>query len=221
MILEVVELSKLYPNNKGASKDSIRIESVMTDSRKEAKQSLFVPIVGESFDAHRFIGDAIKHGAVAAVWQKDVEVPALVPTDFPLFFVDDTTKALQDVADYYLKKVDPVIVGVTGSNGKTTTKDLVAAVLSTRFRTHKTAGNFNNHIGLPLTILSMDLRRKHAYWRWEWTGQGRFPFYPILQNRITPSLRTSGSLTLKTLDREKPSQKRSWKSRRDFPGQDR
>ncbi|WJE17375.1 UDP-N-acetylmuramoyl-tripeptide--D-alanyl-D-alanine ligase [Halobacillus sp. ACCC02827] len=156
MILEVVELSKLYPNSKGASKDSIRIESVMTDSRKEAKQSLFVPIVGESFDAHRFIGDAIKHGAVAAVWQKDIEVPALVPTDFPLFFVDDTTKALQDVADYYLKKVDPVIVGVTGSNGKTTTKDLVAAVLSTRFRTHKTAGNFNNHIGLPLTILSMD-----------------------------------------------------------------
>ncbi|WP_226578485.1 UDP-N-acetylmuramoyl-tripeptide--D-alanyl-D-alanine ligase [Halobacillus litoralis] len=156
MILEVQELSTLFTSHKGAAKDQIPLESVLTDTRKSASQSLFVPIVGESFDAHEFLGEAIKQGAVATLWQEDRELPALVPTDFPVFFVKDTTKALQQVAAYYLKKVDPIVVGVTGSNGKTTTKDMVASVLAVRFETHKTAGNFNNHIGLPLTILAMD-----------------------------------------------------------------
>ncbi|CDQ19843.1 UDP-N-acetylmuramoyl-tripeptide--D-alanyl-D-alanine ligase [Halobacillus karajensis] len=156
MILEVKELTKLFTKHQGATEDHIRIHSVMTDSRKTAKQSLFVPIVGENFDAHDFLGEAIKQGAVAALWQEDKPLPRLTPTDFPVFFVKDTTKALQQAASYYLKKVDPIVVGITGSNGKTTTKDLVASVLKTKYRTHKTAGNFNNHIGLPLTVLSMD-----------------------------------------------------------------
>ena len=157
MILEVKELADLFSNHQGAANDQIIIDSVMTDSRKTEKQSLFVPIVGENFDAHQFLGEAIKQGAVAALWQKDQPVPRLAPTDFPLFLVEDTTKALQQVASYYLKKVDPIVVGVTGSNGKTTTKDMVASVLATKYHTHKTAGNFNNHIGLPLTVLSMPL----------------------------------------------------------------
>lgn len=156
MILEVKELSSLFTKYQGAAKDDIQIHSVMTDSRKTAKQSLFVPIVGENFDAHQFLGEAIKQGAVAALWEEGKEVPSLVPTDFPLFFVQDTTKALQQLSAYYLKKIHPVVIGVTGSNGKTTTKDMVASVLATKYQTHKTAGNFNNHIGLPLTVLSMD-----------------------------------------------------------------
>lgn len=157
MIFEVKELAQLFTNHQGAANDDITIDSVMTDSRKTAKQSLFVPIVGENFDAHQFLGEAIKQGAVAALWQKDQPVPRLAPTEFPLFFVEDTTKALQQVASYYLNKVDPIVVGVTGSNGKTTTKDMVASVLATKYHTHKTAGNFNNHIGLPLTVLSMPM----------------------------------------------------------------
>ncbi|MCA0969370.1 UDP-N-acetylmuramoyl-tripeptide--D-alanyl-D-alanine ligase [Halobacillus litoralis] len=158
MKLEVSELTALFQDYKGAADDPITIRMIMTDSRKKARQSLFVPIVGESFDAHDFIKGAIENGATATLWQKDKPVPHLVPTDFPVFFVEDTTKALQDLAHYYLKKIDPVIVGVTGSNGKTTTKDMVAAVLRTKFNTHKTQGNFNNHIGLPLTVLSMETR---------------------------------------------------------------
>lgn len=156
MILQVNELAKLFPKKQGAASDQIQLGSVMTDSRKTAKQSLFVPIVGENFDAHHFLGDAIKQGAVATLWQEDQPLPKLTPTDFPVFFVEDTTKALQQLASYYLKKIDPVVVGVTGSNGKTTTKDLAASVLQVKYKTHKTAGNFNNHIGLPLTILAMD-----------------------------------------------------------------
>ncbi|TGB05007.1 UDP-N-acetylmuramoyl-tripeptide--D-alanyl-D-alanine ligase [Halobacillus salinus] len=156
MKLEVAELTKLFPNYKGAAQDAITIRTIMTDTRKRAKQSLFVPIVGESHDAHQFMKGAIEQGATAALWQQDKPLPKLVPTDFPVFFVEDTTKALQQLAQYYLRKVDPIVVGVTGSNGKTTTKDMVAAVLATKYNTHKTQGNFNNHIGLPLTILSMD-----------------------------------------------------------------
>lgn len=155
MIFEVQELTHLFSTYKGAGADKIAVDSIMTDTRKSAPQSLFVPIVGESFDAHQFAGEAIKQGAVAALWQEDQPLPVLIPTDFPVFFVKDTTKALQDLASWYLKKVDPIVVGITGSNGKTTTKDMTASVLAAKFKTHKTGGNFNNHIGLPLTVLSM------------------------------------------------------------------
>ncbi|RWZ60696.1 UDP-N-acetylmuramoyl-tripeptide--D-alanyl-D-alanine ligase [Halobacillus fulvus] len=158
MKLEVNELIQVFPEHRGLATDPITIRSIMTDSRKKAKQSLFVPIVGENFDGHSFLGDAIKQGATAAIWQRDVELPKLVPTDFPVFFVEDTTKALQELAAFYLKKVDPIVVGVTGSNGKTTTKDMMASVVNTAYVTHKTQGNFNNHIGLPLTILAMDTK---------------------------------------------------------------
>ncbi|WP_028782685.1 UDP-N-acetylmuramoyl-tripeptide--D-alanyl-D-alanine ligase [Thalassobacillus devorans] len=155
MLFAVNELNELFPESSGAVSDTIPIRHVMTDSRKDNKQSMFVPIVGENFDAHEFLKQAIENGAVASLWQKDREVPRYVPTDFPLFFVDDTLAALQAMAVLYLEKVDPIVIGVTGSNGKTTTKDLTASVLSTKFRTHKTAGNFNNHIGMPLTIFAM------------------------------------------------------------------
>lgn len=155
MLFAVNELNDLFPESKGAVNDRIPLRHVMTDSRKDLKQSIFVPIVGENFDAHEFLKQAIENGAVASIWQKDREIPRYVPTDFPLFFVDDTLAALQAMAVLYLEKVDPIVIGVTGSNGKTTTKDLTAAVMGTKFRTHKTAGNFNNHIGLPLTIFAM------------------------------------------------------------------
>ncbi|MFQ3545842.1 UDP-N-acetylmuramoyl-tripeptide--D-alanyl-D-alanine ligase [Halobacillus rhizosphaerae] len=155
MKLEAVELVDLFTNYKGAANDRIALHQVMTDTRKEAKQSLFVPIVGDAFDAHDFLKQAIQQGAVAALWQENRALPKFVPTDFPVFYVKDTTEALQQLAEYYLRKINPLVIGVTGSNGKTTTKDMAASVLSTIYNTHKTAGNFNNHIGLPLTVLSM------------------------------------------------------------------
>ncbi|WP_209125465.1 UDP-N-acetylmuramoyl-tripeptide--D-alanyl-D-alanine ligase [Alkalihalobacillus sp. BA299] len=129
---------------------------VFTDSRKPMEKGLFIPIVGDRFDGHDFIHTAIEKGATASLWQKDRTVPDDLPEEFQLYFVTETIQALQQLAKKYLKSVDPIVVGVTGSNGKTTTKDLLDAVLSTMFKTHKTQGNFNNHIGLPLTILEME-----------------------------------------------------------------
>ncbi|GGF11764.1 UDP-N-acetylmuramoyl-tripeptide--D-alanyl-D-alanine ligase [Halobacillus andaensis] len=156
-MFKVKELASYFPNGRGATQDSIQIREVMTDTRVEKKQSLFVPLVGENHDAHRFLMNAIKMGAVAALWQEDHELPKEIPTEFPVFFVEDTLRALQETSSFYLRKVNPVVVGITGSNGKTTTKDLTASVLQVKYRTHKTAGNFNNHVGMPLTILSMPL----------------------------------------------------------------
>ncbi|MBM7552854.1 UDP-N-acetylmuramoyl-tripeptide--D-alanyl-D-alanine ligase [Thalassobacillus pellis] len=183
MLFAVNELNDIFSISQGASHEEITIHSVMTDSRKEMKQSIFVPVVGEKFDAHQFMKQAIENGAVAALWQSDRELPKYVPTDFPVFFVEDTTKALQVMAKYYLGKVDPVVIGITGSNGKTTTKDLVSSVVGTRYRTHKTAGNFNNHIGLPLTIFEMPMETEAAVLE---MGMSQYGEIEVLSNLARP-----------------------------------
>lgn len=133
------------------------IISVDFDTRKLVKGSLFVPLMGNN-DGHKFILKAIENGAGASLWSNSLkELPVEVKDDFPVIHVKDTLKALQDLAKFYLTKVDPKVVGITGSNGKTTTKDMTDAVLSSQYRVHKTQGNFNNHIGLPITILEMPI----------------------------------------------------------------
>ncbi|MDC3412831.1 UDP-N-acetylmuramoyl-tripeptide--D-alanyl-D-alanine ligase [Aquibacillus sp. 3ASR75-11] len=156
MLFSTREIEELFPEHQGAVHDSISISEVVTDSRKQSRKSLFVPLIGESFDGHSFIKQAFNNGAVACLWQKDKDIPAFLPTDFPVFLVDDPLVALQRLSYWYRKKVNPIVIGITGSNGKTTTKDLVAGVLESQYKVHKTQGNLNNHIGLPLTILSMD-----------------------------------------------------------------
>lgn len=132
--------------------EKITIEGVTTDSRNVRKGNLFVPIIGEKFNGHDFVEKAFENGAHASLWSRSVPNP---PQDKPLIIVDDTLSALQQIASHYLLAVNPKVVGITGSNGKTTTKDMIASVVGTRYRVHKTKGNFNNHIGLPLTILDM------------------------------------------------------------------
>ncbi|WP_101843798.1 UDP-N-acetylmuramoyl-tripeptide--D-alanyl-D-alanine ligase [Halobacillus sp. Marseille-P3879] len=168
----VKELAPLFSKGNGATNDPIQIKSVMTDTRMEKKQSLFIPLVGDNHDAHRFIMDAIKNGAVAALWQKDHDLPREIPTEFPVFIVEDTLQALQETSSFYLRKVNPIVIGITGSNGKTTTKDITASVLQVKYRTHKTAGNFNNHVGMPLTILSMPPETEAAVLEMGMSGPG-------------------------------------------------
>ncbi|MDL4841267.1 UDP-N-acetylmuramoyl-tripeptide--D-alanyl-D-alanine ligase [Aquibacillus rhizosphaerae] len=157
MLFTTSFLAQLFPETKGVVADGIPIKEVTTDSRKSSNKSLFIPIKGESFDGHEFIKDAFNNGIVATLWNKDKKLPSFLPTDFPVFFVEDTLQALQQLAHEYRNKIDPIVIGVTGSNGKTTTKDLIGSVLQSTYRTHRTKGNFNNHIGLPLTILSMPI----------------------------------------------------------------
>ncbi|MBM0065258.1 UDP-N-acetylmuramoyl-tripeptide--D-alanyl-D-alanine ligase [Alkalicoccobacillus gibsonii] len=129
--------------------------SVSIDTRSLQEGALYVPISGERFDGHQFIEKAIEEGAQASIWQKDMPVPASLPAEFQLYFVEDTLLALQKLAKLYRKEVNPKVIGVTGSNGKTTVKDMLASILSYAGTTYKTQGNYNNHIGLPLTILGM------------------------------------------------------------------
>ncbi|HSH23937.1 MAG TPA: UDP-N-acetylmuramoyl-tripeptide--D-alanyl-D-alanine ligase [Massilibacterium sp.] len=144
-------IQQVFPAFTG--EEVLTFQNVFTDSRKQVENGLFIPLVGERFDGHDFIQKAKENGAIASLWQKDHDVPKEVT--LPLFFVEDTLKALQQLARLYLEECRPTVIGITGSNGKTTTKDMVEAICNTTFRTYKTQGNFNNHIGLPLTILSM------------------------------------------------------------------
>lgn len=129
----------------------LMVHHVGFDTRRLMEGSLFVPLVAKR-NGHDFIQEAIQKGAYAAFWSEPIEE---APTGFPIIHVDDTLKAYQRLAKWYLKQVNPKVVGVTGSNGKTTTKDMIEGVLSTTYRTHKTEGNFNNQLGVPLTILNM------------------------------------------------------------------
>lgn len=131
------------------------IQGVSTDSRRIAAGQLFVPFAGEHFDGHDYAEQALLAGAGAVLWQANRDIPAAL-ADAPLVIVKDTLAALQRLAAAYRSELVVRIVGITGSNGKTTTKDLTAAVLGTVYNVRKTEGNFNNEIGLPLTVLQLE-----------------------------------------------------------------
>ncbi|MBA4542542.1 MULTISPECIES: UDP-N-acetylmuramoyl-tripeptide--D-alanyl-D-alanine ligase [Thermoactinomyces] len=129
------------------------IRGVSTDTRQLEPNQLYVPLCGERFDGHRFIDDAIERGAAAALWSQDRPVPE--NREIPFILVPEPLLAMQQLAARYREESGVKVVAVTGSNGKTTTKDLIATVLSVKYHVHKTKGNLNNHIGVPLTLLSM------------------------------------------------------------------
>src|SRR5699024_7366335 len=131
--------------------EEVQVSGIYHDTRKIEEGSLFVPLIADR-DGHDFIESAIAKGAATAFWSRDSKE---APRDIPLIQVADTEKALQDFAVWYLNKVGPKVVAITGSNGKTTSKDMTAAVLAMKYHTHQTSGNFNNELGVPLTILSM------------------------------------------------------------------
>ncbi len=128
------------------------VADICTDSRALKRGELFVALRGDSYDGHKFIEEAAKLGAIGAVVEN---FPSNLSSEFGIIEVLDTLKALQQLSAHYRASLPVRIVGITGSNGKTSTKDFTAAVLSRKFATSKTAGNFNNHIGVPLTLLSL------------------------------------------------------------------
>ena len=132
------------------------IERVSIDSRGECGGALFVALEGESSDGHIFCGDAVERGAVALLVSRLKSEAAEGSGARAIFAVDDTLAALQALAASYRVMVDPSVVAITGSTGKTGTKDFIASILSKRFNIHATPGNLNNHIGLPLTLLGME-----------------------------------------------------------------
>lgn len=131
------------------------LSKIFIDSRKVEKNSIFVAIKGENFDGHNFVLEALKKGARAIVINKN-RITKFRSIELPLITVPDTTIALGEIANIYRKKLDTKIVSITGSNGKTSTKDILAILLAEKFNVVKTEANNNNHIGVPLTILKAD-----------------------------------------------------------------
>ncbi len=130
------------------SKDTC-VKNVSIDSRQVFEDTLFVPLKGEKSDGHDYILEAFENGAVATISEKKINSSNAV------VLVKDTSKALGDIAKYYKKKFNIKTVAVTGSVGKTTTKDMLSAVMNMQYNTLKTEGNFNNELGLPLTVLKI------------------------------------------------------------------
>ena len=124
--------------------------NISTDSRSVLKGDLFIPLKGDNFDGHNFIKTAFEKGAVCSLSEIELDFGK------PYIKVENTKKALADLAEYYRGLFDIKVVAVTGSVGKTTTKDIIYSVLKQKFDTVKTEGNFNNEIGVPLTIFKIE-----------------------------------------------------------------
>ncbi len=131
--------------------------SVSTDSRTVSPGQVFFALRGEKFDGHRFVSDAVRKGASCAVVEKKwLRRNNPLAKSLPLVAVDDTTEALGDLARIYRRKFNMPVVAVGGSNGKTTTKEMIAKVLGKRFKVARTVGNHNNRVGVPLTIFGFN-----------------------------------------------------------------
>ena len=136
------------------SKAGMEVSNVVIDSRKAGKDSLFIAIKGARVDGHSFIPQVMEKGALCAVSEQD-----LGDADYPYIRVESCEQALKDIAEHYRRSLDVKVVGISGSVGKTSTKEMIASVLSQKYNVLKTEGNFNNEIGLPLTVFN--LREEH------------------------------------------------------------
>lgn len=126
------------------------VKGVVLDSRKIEPGFLFIATKGERVDGHKFIPDVFEKGAVGVVCQDEPQ-----QADGPYILVKDSFQALKDIASYYRETMPVPVVGITGSVGKTSTKEFIAAVLAQKYKVHKTEGNYNNEVGVPLTLLAM------------------------------------------------------------------
>lgn len=126
------------------------VQGVVIDSRLVKEDYLFIASKGERVDGHNFIEAAVRQGAMAVVCEK-----APIDISIPYILVNDSLQALKEIAEWYRMQLDIPVIGITGSVGKTSTKEFVSSVLSQKYRVHKTEGNYNNEIGLPLTILKI------------------------------------------------------------------
>ena len=157
------------------------VTGVSINTRTLKPGDLFIPFRGEQVNGHQFVQDAFAKGAAASLWLKDEPNP---PKDVPLLFVESGEKALQQMAAAYRAELKTVLIGITGSNGKTSTKDLVAGMLDPYFRVKKTEGNFNNELGLPLTILSLEEDTEFAVLE---MGMSSFGEIEFLSNLAKPT----------------------------------
>ena len=164
------EVARLVGGDITAGDPAQKCNDPVCDSRRVIAGSIFVPLHGEKVDGHQFIADAKRHGAVASFMRKGW--PGDLPDGLVIIQVDEPLEALQIWAHIYLQTLSARIVGVTGSTGKTTTKEMVAAVLSAGYAVGKNRGNLNTEIGLPLTVLQAEADREVLVLEMGMRGQG-------------------------------------------------
>lgn len=148
--LKLIDIASACGGTLLNSNGDIEITSITTDSRKACKDCLFIPLKGERTDGHNFINQVFEAGAVCTLSEIDID------TQNPVIKVKSCYKAIQDIAEYYRSTFDIPVIGISGSVGKTSTKEMIASVLSQKFDTHKTQGNFNNELGVPLTLFELE-----------------------------------------------------------------
>ncbi|MEI7704842.1 MAG: UDP-N-acetylmuramoyl-tripeptide--D-alanyl-D-alanine ligase [Deltaproteobacteria bacterium] len=173
---------------------------ISTDTRSIPAGSAFVALRGERFDAHDFLTDAARAGAACAVVARDRT--ASDPPGLPLLAVDDTLRALGGIARWHRLRHAIPVVGVTGSNGKTTTREMIAAILATRGPVWKTEGNLNNEVGVPLTLLGLRPEHQAAVIEMGMSARGEIarlaaiaePWVGVVTNALPAHLATLGSL---------------------------
>ncbi len=160
--LSIIQIIDFARGKLESGDGNVVVDRISTDSRTVKPGELFVALRGENFDGHKFVEEVAQKGAAGAVvdwaWKRKV------PQNFAVVRVDDTLRAYQDLASNYRKSLPLKVIAITGSNGKTTTKDFTASVLAKKFRVTKTDGNFNNHVGLPRTMLEATSDDQIAVW---------------------------------------------------------
>lgn len=165
-VMKAVEIAAALQGRLVNSTVDLEITGVSIDSRSIKPGDMFIALRGESFDGHDFVGSAAEKGAALVITEKELEQPV------PYILVRDSLKALQDIARHYRKKFNIPFVAITGSSGKTTTKDMIASVLSQKYEVLKTEGNLNNAIGLPLMLLRLERRHEIAVLEMGMSSQG-------------------------------------------------
>lgn len=164
-----------YKNGMIKIDEKLNIKNISTDSRTINKGDLFIPLKGENFDGHDYINLAFKNGAVFVISEKEVNYPSII--------VNDAKKAYLRIAEYYREKINPIVIAITGSVGKTTTKEFIASVLEEKILIKKTFKNLNNEIGVAKTILK--LNKKHKVLVIE-LGMDHFGDMTILSKMVRP-----------------------------------
>jgi UDP-N-acetylmuramoyl-tripeptide--D-alanyl-D-alanine ligase len=167
-LTQLVEVLLASPINLSKTALTQVSSGIQTDSRSLKPGEVFVALRGDKFDGHEFLPTAIAKGAIAAIVDFEYENPG-----FPVLQVKDTLKAYQQIGRWWRDRFNIPVIGVTGSVGKTTTKELIAAVLGTKGRVHKTYGNYNNEIGVPKTLLELGAENDYAVIEMAMRGRGQ------------------------------------------------
>jgi UDP-N-acetylmuramoyl-tripeptide--D-alanyl-D-alanine ligase len=197
--MEALSIKELVVASNGTlvqGKELEKIQNIVIDSRKATEVDAFIAIIGENLDGHKFMQSALENGCKTFIKNKSNSIK-IISSDINLIEVEDTTKALGDIAKFYKEKFNIPYIGVTGSVGKTTTKDMIYAAISTEFNTLKNEGNFNNHIGVPLTLFNLNSKHECAIIE---MGMSNFNEIEYLANIVNPKIGVISNIGLSHIE---------------------